>query len=195
MQYKSPRAEQLTRTTLEKTSWHSIKFAKRKNKCIVTLDDLPDEFEKHIINLRMIEFKRIKHGDGTLVGLLDEEDDVLDEDFHVSSVGSMYNGHWKDGVRQGKGTEFTNAGLYEGEFQRNLRRGKGKLLDGKGNTYIGQFECPHTMYEQTGKPYRYSSVNPQDYREGVENGMSNLTFADGATYVHHLDQYCCNAIL
>ena len=44
-----------------------------------------------------------------------------------------YEGEFKNGLKEGKGTEkYKNGAVYSGEFKRNLRNGKGKLskLDG-----------------------------------------------------------------
>lgn len=146
-------------------------------------DELPFELEKYEINMRSIRLQRVRHGRGEFVELVESGTDVLDEDFHVSSVGTMYTGGWKNGKRHGHGLEYTNVGLYKGEFVENERHGAGTLLYGKGPEWIGGFACPRTVYEH-GKhqqqPYEDSLLNGESFKAGVEHGEGSIRFADGA---------------
>jgi hypothetical protein len=46
----------------------------------------------------------------------------------------------RGGIRSGKGTHyFSNGDIYDGEFVRNKRIGKSRLLCANGSEYIGQF--------------------------------------------------------
>lgn len=146
-------------------------------------DDIPFELEKYEINMRSIRLQRVRHGEGHLVELIESDTDVLDEDFHVSSVGSMYAGGWQDGLRHGDGLEYTNVGIYKGKFDHNERHGTGTLQYGKGDEWVGGISCPRTSYEygsQKGRPYKDSLLNGDSFKDGVEHGKGAIRFADGA---------------
>eukprot|EP00961_Rhodomonas_salina_P204369 2757587-Rhodomonas_salina.1 len=58
----------------------------------------------------------------------------------VSSIdGSEYVGQWKDGLREGRGTQVWNetGDTYTGEWRKDRRHGKGKLVCGNGRVYRG----------------------------------------------------------
>ena len=52
-----------------------------------------------------------------------------------------YDGNFVNGYKQGKGTyEFKNGIVYEGDYQKNIRQGHGKLINPGGKiAYEGQF--------------------------------------------------------
>ncbi len=54
----------------------------------------------------------------------------------------VYDGEWKDGKRDGKGTSRLVCGdVYEGEWQDGLKHGIGKYTYSDGETYVGEHNC------------------------------------------------------
>ena len=51
--------------------------------------------------------------------------------------GGKYEGNFKDGMKNGKGTYiYSNGSKYEGEWKDNKKHGKGIFTDSYGSKYI-----------------------------------------------------------
>ena len=169
---------------MKKSDWALIKFAHHLKKPFAgDIEEIPLDLLDDEINMRGIRIQRVKHGEGRVVELNDESD-VMDTDFHVSSVDSMYQGGWKDGRRHGKGVEYTNAGMYSGEFQNGERIdvGVATVLDGEGNQWMGNMACPRSHYVTVKGAYVDSLLNGDAFQTGAQHGQGNIRFADGAMY-------------
>lgn len=204
--FTSPRGQELASVAMDKCDWNYVCLVQTRPQPKAFLED--DQVDHEVIsaedlakeiNMRAVRLRRLKHGEGELMepipvqndGDDDDEDkkplSPWDEDFHISSIGAMYAGEWCLGEKHGKGVEYTNAGLYDGEFVHNARDGMGKLVFGKGTTCSGTFERPSRRYEYGKKcksrVYSPSLLNGDAFRDGVAQGdVMRITFPDGATY-------------
>jgi len=135
--------------------------------------------------MRGVRITRVKHGLGDL-----HISDIppLDEDFHFSAVEAMYSGEWQSGQRHGTGKEYTNVGIYTGNYSRDQRDGQGSFLYGKGDLWSGKFGASRATYchgKYQKEEYQGSLLRSKDYLNfstGAEHGKGVIRFADGATY-------------
>lgn len=80
---------------------------------------------------------------------------------HKSVNGEIYEGQFKNGLRDGLGTcVYTNGDMYEGEWKDGIVHGKGLITDKNGN-----FVCDG------------------EFHEGRLNGKATFQHADGSKYV------------
>jgi hypothetical protein len=53
----------------------------------------------------------------------------------------VYEGEWKDGVRDGRGIlMYANGNVYEGEWKDSVRDGRGILMYANGDVYEGKYD-------------------------------------------------------
>jgi hypothetical protein len=203
VRFTSPRGEELASVALAKRDWNYVCLVQTRPVPKAFIED--DQVQNQIIsdkdlvkevNMRLVRLKRLRHGIGERLQLTaeasedGEKDDMLkpwEDGFHISSIGAMYCGEWKMGEKHGKGKEFTNVGIYDGEFERNYRQGRGKLVYGNGTTVSGTFDRRTRAYAYS-KKYRDQWYAPSllcgdQFRDGVEHGEHmQVAFPDGATY-------------
>ncbi|KAJ0406189.1 hypothetical protein P43SY_000373 [Pythium insidiosum] len=198
--FTSSRGTELATVALQKSDWNYVCLVQTRPQPKAFIED--DQVQQQIIsakelereiNMRTVRLRRLRHGTGELLQMKADSEDretrpaPSDEDFHISSIGAMYNGEWRMGEKHGRGREYTNVGIYEGEFERNLRRGRGKTVYGKGTTIVGTYGPPSRRYEYSAKikdtMYPQSVLNGEAFRDGIEHGdRMTITFPDGATY-------------
>ena len=53
---------------------------------------------------------------------------------HILDTGSIYVGTWKNGQREGKGSQYWNDGsIYEGYWMNDMANGSGRLIHSDGD--------------------------------------------------------------
>ena len=74
--------------------------------------------------------------------------------------GTIYDGDWVNGTKEGHGTENSKSSVYTGTWKNNQKHGKGELIWGKNRElhYNGTF-----VYD-------------------VKQGQGRCTLPDGSTY-------------
>ncbi|DAZ97830.1 TPA: hypothetical protein N0F65_002500 [Lagenidium giganteum] len=191
--FRGTRSRELLSVALDKSDWNYICVVKTRPqpRAFVEADQVEHQvisakdMEKEI-NMRTVRLARLRHGEGEWLESSDGTS-PWQQEFHISSINTMYAGEWKLGEKHGRGREVTNVGIYEGEYVDDGRVGHGKLVYGKGTTCEGVFARPKRQYEY-GKRckemfYTPSLLNTTEFRDGIENGEHmKLTFPDGATY-------------
>lgn len=201
VEFASSRGQELASVAIAKCDWNYVCLVQTRPQPKAFLED--EQVENDImsaselakeVNMRTVRVKRLRHGEGDLmVPVPDDdraEDAVVDpcaEDFHFSSIGGLYSGEFQLGKKHGHGKEFSNAGVFEGDFQDDTRCGSGKLVLGKGTTVSGTFARPSRRYEYgkkaKGKVMPQSLLNGDVFRYGVAHSeLMRVTFPDGATY-------------
>ena len=144
---------------------------------------------------RFGEFKYAKEEDKSLPYLEPYE----------SENGAIYIGQWKNGLRHGRGKQYSKDGsIYEGEWFNDKINGKGRLIYGDGNVYLGDWlnEKAHGYGEyfhldggkyagewfedkRHGKGYETWSDKASyegQYQIGKRHGKGTYHWADGSIY-------------
>ncbi|KAL7680086.1 putative cyclophilin-type peptidyl-prolyl cis-trans isomerase domain-containing protein [Plasmopara halstedii] len=198
--FKSPRGRDLASLALNKTDWRYVCLLQTRPTPRAFFED--DQLSNQTINsedllkevnMRTVLLRRLRHGEGELIVLSNtaEQNDghpnPVDKTFHYSSIGGMYSGAFRLGQKQGRGQEYSNVGIYNGDYEGNTRCGDGKLIYGKGTVCQGTFDRPQRCYEHNdklrGRVLKRSLLNGDDFRDGTENGKEmHVKFPDGATY-------------
>ena len=122
----------------------------------------------------------------------------------VTSTGQKFIGHFKDGMRHGKGVfilpgdrklegtwqdneivegtyTMPDGTRYVGEWKYRERNGRGDLTFADGRHYIGEFKSGQrhgkgTMWYPDGRKYE------GDYKFGERTGQGTMTYPDGRKY-------------
>ncbi|OQS00552.1 hypothetical protein ACHHYP_03395 [Achlya hypogyna] len=177
--FKSLRGQELALMAINKRDWADLRLAATRPEPTVSLEEFDDPSRE--INMRMVRICRVKHGLGDYF-----VSDALptDDDFHFSSIDAMYHGRWIDGKKHDpKALEYSNYGVFHGNYVYNVRRGYGSMVYGRGDEWTGDFDVPRSLYtlHEHPEPYPRPILNLQ-FQIGVEHGTGVLKFADGATY-------------
>lgn len=96
--------------------------------------------------------------------------------------GARYEGYFKRGVINGKGTlYFSNGNQYTGDFKNQYREGQGRLNFANGDVYTGSFvkgklEGKGTLHYVSGDVYIGDWLNNQNHGNGT------YTYKDGNKY-------------
>ena len=78
----------------------------------------------------------------------------------IYADGSQYVGEWKDGKRNGQGTQINaNGNKYIGEFNNNDANGQGTYIDTNGDLNISSFGDSPITYITTVGLYNDSNLN------------------------------------
>ena len=96
--------------------------------------------------------------------------------------GNIYDGDWKDDVRNGKGKyTWINGDIYDGDWKDDKRNGKGKYTWVDGNIFEGDWKDD----KRNGKG-KYTWVNGDlyegDWKDDKKNGEGKLIWASGDVY-------------
>ena len=100
----------------------------------------------------------------------------------TDSHGNRYEGEFKDGQPNGRGTYFHADGdRYEGEFKDGLRNGHGTLFGSNGDRYEGEFKDGYRNGQGT---YFWSNGDRYEgeHKDGMENGHGTLFVSNGDRY-------------
>ncbi|OQR95485.1 hypothetical protein THRCLA_07822 [Thraustotheca clavata] len=177
--FKSLRGQELAFMAITKLDWSDLRLAATRPEPSVSLEEFDDPTKE--INMRMVRVSRIKHGEGAY---FTSEDLPTDDDFHFSSIDAMYTGKWIDGKKHDTNAlEYSNYGIFQGNYVYNLRQGHGTMIYGRGDAWTGDFDVPrskYTIHEQV-ESYPRPLVGVQ-FQIGVEHGSGVIKFADGAVY-------------
>ncbi|CAD8080374.1 unnamed protein product [Paramecium primaurelia] len=96
--------------------------------------------------------------------------------------GSLYQGGWLEGKKQGKGVQIMkNGSIYEGQFSRGMANGKGRIIYADGDYYIGEWsDDQHHGYGE----YYHSdgAMYKGDWFENLQNGQGFELFSDQSRY-------------
>ena len=99
-----------------------------------------------------------------------------------SSLGAVYEGEWRAGVRCGRGMErYPIGNVYEGQFVNDKREGLGTMWYPGGDTYEGFYKAGKK--EGRGK-YRSASgaLYEGEYRVDLRDGQGKERYPDGSVY-------------
>ena len=118
-----------------------------------------DDFEGDVYGGQMRHSTQIREGQGVYISKKD---------------GWLYEGYWKDRMRNGKGRYiWANGDVYEGSYKDGLRHGKGTNIWSDGHTYIGNWvdsrrEGKGLMVYPDGSKYEGTWKNDQPAGQGKD---------------------------
>ena len=97
--------------------------------------------------------------------------------------GKIYRGDFVNNIPEGKGRETNNIYVYEGEFKKGKKEGKGKIIyKNNGDWYEGKFENDnfngggHYVWKKNGYEYFGNYIN------GIIEGKGIFKYGDKAIY-------------
>ena len=120
-------------------------------------------------------------------------------------INHIYRGDFLNGLRHGYGKDYRNNSKYEGEFRKDKKCGKGKILFDSGDTYEGEFNdnkfngYGHYVWFKNGHEYEGNYLNGKfhgegfyrwgkneyysgEYVNGVKEGEGEISYADGKKF-------------
>lgn len=98
--------------------------------------------------------------------------------------GDVYQGQYRRGQRHGKGLYvFTNGARYLGEYRCGLKRGTGKFYYPDGSTYDGQWK-KDIKHGQGLYAYPNGDTYDGSWYKGLRHGVGTYTFADAKCAFH-----------
>ena len=77
--------------------------------------------------------------------------------------------------------QYSNGGIYEGEFLNGKQHGNGKYISADGYEYSGQWVNGIIEGEGTAK-YSDGSIYTGSFKESKPNGIGKLVFLNGGSY-------------
>jgi hypothetical protein len=116
--------------------------------------------EHQEVNMRNVTVSRRKHGIGM---------------HKFGDERGFYSGHWRHGLRHGMGTEINQQGRFQGNFEKDWRRGPGSQVFSNGDTFRGPFGG-------TRHHLRESLIFGDEYADGLPHGVGKARFVDGSVY-------------
>ena len=152
-------------------NWADVHLAEgdRKHAPVASLEDLEGE-----INMRLVRFRRVRHGHGTLI--------------ETKPALQIYRGAWKLQRRHGEGTLYTNAGRFQGTFREDVREGQGEMVFANGDVYRGEWAEGSSRQNKSAP---IIECDPGLGFDAVMHGQGELRFNDGSVYT---GQFCDGAI-
>jgi len=135
-----------------------------------------------------------------------QEDKIEYKENYVFKNGAKYSGQWKNGMRQGFGTQIWPDGAkYEGYWKNNKANGKGKFWHVGGDIFEGEWvedkangwgiyihvngaqyegNWKNDLQEGYGKEtWEDNSKYEGYYKEGKKEGKGKYVWSDGSIYV------------
>ena len=120
-------------------------------------------------------------------------------------INHIYKGDFMNGLRHGKGKDYRNKMKYEGDFRKDKKCGKGKILFESGDTYEGEFNdnkfngYGHYIWAKNKNEYKGNYLNGKfhgegfykwgeneyyngEYVNGIKEGEGELSFKDGKKF-------------
>jgi hypothetical protein len=120
-------------------------------------------------------------------------------------INHIYKGNFYNGFRHGKGKDYRSNSKYEGEFQKDKKCGKGKIVFDSGDKYEGEFRdnkfngYGHYIWFKNGHEYEGHYLNGKfhgegfyrwgkneyykgEYVNGVKEGKGEISYADGKKF-------------
>ena len=99
----------------------------------------------------------------------------------ADATGSVYDGHWHEGLRDGRGVLVSAAGdRYEGEWLADKRHGRGAAAGIDGRAYDGEWR--EGLFHGNGTYTAADGVYVGAFVEGKRRGRGKMTYADGDVY-------------
>ena len=118
----------------------------------------------------------------------------------------LYKGDFINNIKEGYGIEESEGTKYEGEFSKDKKNGKGKILFKNGDIYEGNFENNkfngegHYIWKKNGHEYIGNYLNGQfngkgfykwseneyykgDYKMGIKEGNGEVKYPNGKKYI------------
>ena len=147
-------------------NWLDVHLVKgdKHNPPIASAQDTDEVDEEMKINMRLVRFRRVRHGQGTLIENRDDMDKVL-----------VYRGGWKLQQKHGQGILYSCAGRFAGTFECDIRTGKGEMRFANGDVYVGDW----------GNAANHKVVpilNSDQPMESTMHGKGEMRFNDGTIY-------------
>ena len=120
-------------------------------------------------------------------------------------INHIYKGDFYNGLRHGIGKDYRNNSKYEGEFRKDKKCGKGKVVFDSGDTYDGEFNdnkfngYGHYIWFKNGHEYKGNYLNGKfhgegfyrwgkneyyngEYVNGIKEGEGEISYADGKKF-------------
>jgi hypothetical protein len=120
-------------------------------------------------------------------------------------INHIYKGDFYNGFRHGKGKDYRSNSKYEGEFEKDKKCGKGKIVFDSGDKYEGEFRdnkfngYGHYIWFKNGHEYEGHYLNGKfhgegfykwgkneyykgEYVNGVKEGKGEISYADGKKF-------------
>lgn len=99
-----------------------------------------------------------------------------------SAKNEIYNGQWRNGLKWGKGENWTKDGIYYiGSFEKGLREGHGRMVFRDGSMYQGQWKADKRcgkgcFYHWGGSRYEGDWKDDTSHGRGKEYMMNGDVF-------------------
>ena len=120
-------------------------------------------------------------------------------------INHIYKGDFLNGLRHGIGKDYRNNSKYEGDFRKDKKCGKGKIVFDSGDIYEGEFNdnkfngYGHYIWFKNGHEYKGNYLNGKfhgegfyrwgkneyyngEYVNGVKEGEGEISYADGKKF-------------
>ena len=100
----------------------------------------------------------------------------------VYANGDIYEGEWKNDLREGRGVlKFSNGDFYEGEWKNDLREGRGVLKFSNGDNYEGEWK---NNFREGKGVLKFSNGDKYDgeWKKDLREGSGMLRFSNGDLY-------------
>lgn len=180
---------QLEHWAANKTDWDGIRlalghivddeylppFAGRGSVPDGSKEYLPD-YTPFAVNMQATTFRRVEHGFGIYKNVA-----AIKTIPFVGGRFEYFHGEFCEGKRHGRGVEYSEHGVFCGEYNGGARRGASSRMDfASGDSYHGAF----------GVSNYFCSVplGTNRYAEGVLHGAGEILFTDGARYVGEFEE-------
>ncbi len=118
----------------------------------------------------------------------------------------IYKGDFIDGLKNGEGIEENEYGKYEGHYENDKKKGKGKFYFNKGDYYEGDFNDDnfngkgHFIWKKNGNEYIGEYINgimngeglykwndkqyyKGQYKNGIKEGKGEIKYPDGKKFI------------
>lgn len=92
-----------------------------------------------------------------------------------------YDGHWKDGEKDGTGVYQWQDRSYVGNWSSGLREGFGVLEKQSGSWYRGEWHLDHRHGDGTAYDVNTNTTYTGQWSNGLRNGKGRLLYANGVT--------------
>ena len=124
------------------------------------------DYTEYAVNARTIRLSRLRHGVGILMnaGKPKEKTDM-----------NFYHGLFAGGKYHGYGIQYSDGGVYVGEYSHGLKEGQGTMVYGDGDVISGNFTSALRR--------KQSKLRSNKFQLGQAWGKSNrVEFSDGSVY-------------
>jgi hypothetical protein len=168
---KDGKGLELSYTATHKRNWLDFKIAMNDitKESYVRKISIPEEIANtpgyKEIGMRGVRVVRRFHGKGMFKY----------DPKHPDGDTGIYSGGWRHGRKHGLGSTVNPRGRFQGNFERDKRKGNGTMVYIHGDVYKGNFD------QQAHHP-RVSYLSGDEYMDGDMHGKGILAFVDGSVY-------------